>query len=83
MRTLQNIQFLVVMTFFLVLMVTVLLPTIELITNTIVPLMPDNQAISGIPAILTAVFVGMPLVLLGGTVLVGFVIAAGLRGTSR
>jgi len=31
----------------------------------------------------TALFLGMPLLLLGGILLVGFVVASGLRGTSR
>jgi len=85
-RTLANIKFLTVMVFFLVLMVTVLL--IEQIAATVVPLQPSgesaNLAITGvIDTTLTAVFVGMPLVLLGGVILVSFVIAGGLRGTSR
>jgi len=28
-------------------------------------------------------FLGMPLVMLGGVILIGFVVASGLRGTSR
>jgi hypothetical protein len=87
-RTLSNIKFLTVMVFFLVLMVTVLLPVIEQIASTVVPLQPSgenaNLAITGvIDSTLTAVFVGMPLVFLGGIILVSFVIAGGLRGTSR
>ena len=87
-RTLSNIKFLTVMVFFLVLMVTVLLPVIEQIANTVVPLQPSGDgvtlAITGvIDTTLTAVFVGMPLVLPGGVILVSFVIAGGLRGTSR
>lgn len=84
-RTLSNIKFLTVMLFFLVLMVTVLLPVIEQIARTVVPLQPSGAlAITGvIETTLTAVFVGMPLVLLGGVILVSFVIAGGLRGTSR
>lgn len=84
-RTLSNIKFLTVMVFFLVLMVTVLLPVIEQIASTVVPLQPSGAlAITGvIQTTLTAVFVGMPLVLLGGVILVSFVIAGGLRGTSR
>jgi len=31
----------------------------------------------------TALFLGMPLLLLGGIILVGLVVASGLRGTSR
>jgi hypothetical protein len=87
-RTLANVKFLTVMVFFLVLMVTVLLPVIEQIAATVVPLQPSgenaNLAITGvIDTTLTAVFVGMPLVLLGGVILISFVIAGGLRGTSR
>jgi hypothetical protein len=87
-RTLSNIKFLTVMVFFLVLMVTVLLPVIEQIAATVIPLQPSgesvNLAITGvIDTTLTAVFVGMPLVFLGGIILVSFVIAGGLRGTSR
>jgi hypothetical protein len=87
-RTLSNIKFLTVMVFFLVLMVTVLLPVIEQIAATVIPLQPSgestNLAITGvIDSTLTAVFVGMPLVFLGGIILVSFVIAGGLRGTSR
>jgi len=89
-RTLANVKFLTVMVFFLVLMVTVLLPVIEQIAATVVPLQPSGEnanlaiTITGvIDTTLTAVFVGMPLVLLGGVILISFVIAGGLRGTSR
>ena len=85
---LSNSEFLAVMVFFVVVRVTVLLPVIEQIANTVVPLQPSGDgvtlAITGvIDTTLTAVFVGMPLVFLGGIILVSFVIAGGLRGTSR
>jgi hypothetical protein len=88
-RTLSNIKFLTVMVFFLVLMVTVLLPVIEQVAAVVIPLQPETGESSSLPitgvidSTLTAVFVGMPLVFLGGIILVSFVIAGGLRGTSR
>jgi len=43
------------------------------------------ESAPGIPFALfdTALFVGLPLILLGGTLVLMFVIATGLRGTSR
>lgn len=84
-------QFLVAMTFFLALMITTVMPAIELIAQTVLPIMSSSGdgaagslAISGvIDTTLTAVFVGMPLMLLGGIVLVVFIVGTGLRGTSR
>jgi hypothetical protein len=71
--------FMVTIVFYLVIYVTILAPAIEQVSKSI-------QAVSspGVPFDLidTALFVGFPLILLGGTLIVMFVVATGLRGTS-
>jgi hypothetical protein len=76
---LRAIAFLISMVFFLVIYAFVLAPALEIVSSSV-------QAASqpGIPfaSIDTALFVGLPLILLGGVILVVFVIATGIRGTS-
>jgi hypothetical protein len=76
---LRAIAFLITMVFFLVIYAFVLAPALEIVSSSV-------QAASqpGIPfaSIDTVLFVGLPLILLGGVILVVFVIATGIRGTS-
>jgi hypothetical protein len=80
---LRTMKFTLAMMFFLVLYVTTLAPAIELVSTNIQGLQPDNATITVIPQLETALFLGMPLILLGGVLVTLFVVASGLRGTSR
>lgn len=80
---LNTMKFTLAMMFFLVLYVTALAPAIEIVANTVSGLQPADPVITSLPAIETALFLGMPLLLLGGTLVTLFVVASGLRGSSR
>jgi len=77
---LRAMGYMVTIVFFLSVYVTVLAPALEQVSSAI-----QAESAPGIPFALfdTALFVGLPLVLLGGTLVLMFVIATGLRGTSR
>jgi TRAP-type C4-dicarboxylate transport system permease small subunit len=76
---LRAIGFLVSMVFFLTIYGFVLAPALEKVSSSV-----QAASAPGIPFGIfnTVLFVGMPLVLLGGVILVVFVIATGIRGTS-
>lgn len=79
---LGNIRFLVAMVFFLVLYITTLAPAIERVSSSIQDV-AGPAAVGSYSQVETTLFVGLPLVFLGGIILIVFVVAAGLRGTSR
>jgi hypothetical protein len=76
---LRAIAFLISMLFFLVIYAFVLAPALEIVSNSL-----QAASAPGIPfaSFNTALFVGLPLILMGGIILVVFVIATGIRGTS-
>lgn len=79
---LRVIKFVVATVFFLVLYVTTLAPAIEDVSNSLQTVNDGAGPLTMWGAVESALFVAMPLLLLGGVILVGFVIAFGLRGTS-
>jgi len=76
---LRAMAFLVSMVFFLTIYITIVAPAIEQVSIAVQATSAPGISFSMID---TALFVGMPLVLLGGIILVLFVVATGLRGTS-
>ena len=76
---LRAMAFLVSTVFFLAIYVTVVAPAIEQVSNSVQAVSAPGISFSMID---TALFVGLPLILLGGTIVVLFVVATGLRGTS-
>jgi hypothetical protein len=80
----QTIKFVVSTIFFLVLFGFVLAPALNQTSDAIEGSMSSTGPLVGlIDTVETALFLGMPLLLLGGIILVGLVVASGLRGTSR
>jgi hypothetical protein len=79
---LGNIKFLVAMAFFTVLYVTTVAPALESVAADIKSV-GGASTVAIIEGIETALFVGLPLVFVVGIVLVTFVSASGLRGSSR
>ena len=78
---LRAMGYLVTVVFFLVTYVTVVAPALEQVTDSITAV--DNTGLIAYDGVLTALFYGMPMLLLGGVILVVFVVATGIRGTSR
>jgi len=76
---LRAIGFLTSMTFFVVIYAFILAPALEIVSNSLQAASAPGISFANIDTVL---FVGMPLGLLGGMILVVFVIATGLRGTS-
>jgi len=76
----STIRLIVAMLAFLVVYAFIIAPALADFINAIRPF--TGGAIGGtIGTAETVLFLGMPLVLLGGILLLGFVIASGLRGT--
>jgi hypothetical protein len=79
-----TIRFVIATVFFLVIFAYALAPALSQVTNALQAAMISDGAATGvIGSMETALFLGMPLVMLGGVLLIGFVVATGLRGTSR
>lgn len=78
---LGNIKFLVSMVFFTVLYIFLLAPAVER-ASTDIKSVAGPSSVTIIESIETALFVGLPLVFVIGSILVSFVVASGLRGTS-
>jgi hypothetical protein len=76
---LRAMAFLISTVFFLVIYTQIVAPAIEQVSNSVQSVSAPGISFQLID---TALFVGLPLVLLGGTIVVMFVIATGLRGTS-
>lgn len=80
----STIRFVIATVFFLVIFAYVLAPALSQVTDALQGLMISDGAATGvIGSMETVLFLGMPLVMLGGVLLIGFVAATGLRGTSR
>jgi uncharacterized membrane protein YcgQ (UPF0703/DUF1980 family) len=79
---LGNIKFLVSMVFGVLLFVFTLAPALETVVNTI-RAATGTPEVSSFARVETVLFVGLPLVMVFGVILIVFVVAAGLRGTSR
>ena len=79
----RAIQFTIASTFFIIVYLTLLAPGLDLVSNTIQGV--DNTGgISIYGTLETVLFLGMPLIFIGGIIVVVFAIAAGgRRGTSR
>jgi hypothetical protein len=73
--------YLVTVVFFVVVYVTLVAPALEQVTDAVTAV--DSTGLIAYDGVLTALFYGMPLLLLGGVFLVLFVVATGIRGTSR
>lgn len=81
---LRTLRFVVAMVFFLVVFVGVIAPALSQFSSAMEGAMISDGALTGVIATTeTVLFLGMPLVMLGGVILIGFVVASGLRGTSR
>jgi len=81
---LRTLRFVVAMVFFLVVFVGVIAPALSQFSAAMEGAMISDGALTGVIGTTeTVLFLGMPLVLLGGVILIGFVVASGLRGTSR
>jgi len=79
---LGTVRFLMAMIIFLIIYITLLAPALDTAVTALAGQHPENAAFGGYAAVETALFVGMPLVMVGGIILVGFIVAFGLRGTS-
>jgi len=78
----RTIKLVVAMSVFLVLYVTTIAPAIEDVSASVQAINDGAGPLSMWGSVETALFVGLPLVMLGGIILVGFIVAVGLRGTS-
>jgi len=76
---LRAMVFLITITFFLVIYTTIVAPALEMVSTSVQSVSAPGISFDLID---TALFVGLPLILLGGTIVVLFVVATGLRGTS-
>lgn len=80
---LRAIRLVTVMAFTLVVFATTLGPALQrVITEMQSVMVTNNQTSSVIGDTTTVLFIGMPLLFIGGIVLVVFLIAVGIRGTS-
>jgi len=80
----STIRFVIATVFFLVIFAYVLAPALSQVTDALQGLMISDGAATGvIGSMETVLFLGMPLVMLGGVLVIGFVVGTGLRGTSR
>jgi hypothetical protein len=80
---LGGIRFVIASTFFIIAYLTILAPAIDSVSNSVQSL--DNTGgIAIYQTLETVLFVGMPLIFVGGILVVVFLVAAGgRRGTSR
>jgi hypothetical protein len=76
---LRAMAFLVSTVFFLVIYTQLVAPALETVSTSVQSVSAPGISFDLID---TALFVGLPLILLGGTIVVMFVVATGLRGTS-
>jgi hypothetical protein len=77
----RTIRLIVSMLAFLVIFAFVIAPALAQFVDAINPFLGGSIGSGVVNDTETALFLGMPLLLLGGILLLGFVIAAGLRGT--
>jgi len=81
---LGTIRYVVGILVFLGIYATVLAPALSQVTDQIFRATPEGAVDTGLITTLeTVMFVGMPMILMAGVLILGFVVAVGLRGTSR
>jgi len=77
------IRYMFVTIIFLIVYITIVAPPLAAVTDRISVANPSNGVVTGVIGDLeTVIFVGLPLVLLAGIILIGFIFAVGIRGTS-
>jgi hypothetical protein len=80
---LGGIRFVIASTFFIIAYLTILAPAIDSVSNSVQSL-DSTGGIAIYQTLETVLFVGMPLIFVGGILVVVFLVAAGgRRGTSR
>jgi hypothetical protein len=80
---LLGIKFVIATSFFIIAYLTILAPALDRVSNT-VQSVDNTGGIAIYETLETVLFVGMPLIFVGGILVVVFVVAAGgRRGTSR
>jgi len=80
---LGGIRFVIASTFFIIAYLTILAPAIDSVSNS-VQSVDSTNGIAISQTLETVLFVGMPLIFVGGILVVVFLVAAGgRRGTSR
>jgi len=80
---LNVVRYVTALLVFLLIYVTVLAPVLSQLTGSLQSATTQGPLSGIIDPLETAMFVGMPLVLAAGVLLIGFIIAVGIRGTSR
>jgi hypothetical protein len=81
---LGTIRYVIGILVFLGIYATVLAPALSQVTDQIFQATPEGAVnTSLITTLETVMFVGLPMILMAGVIVLGFVVAVGLRGTSR
>jgi hypothetical protein len=77
------IRYMFVIIIFLIVYITIVAPPLAAVTDRISAANPSGGVVTGVIGNLeTVIFVGLPLLLLAGIILIGFIFAVGIRGTS-
>jgi len=77
------IRYMFVIIIFLIIYIPIVAPPLAAVTDRISAANPSNGVVTGVIGDLeTVIFVGLPLLLLAGIILIGFIFAVGIRGTS-
>jgi hypothetical protein len=77
------IRYMFVTILFLIVYITIVAPPLAAVTDRLSGANGSGGAVTGVIGDLeTVIFVGMPLILLAGIILIGFIFAVGIRGTS-
>ena len=77
------IRYMFVTIIFLIIYITIVAPPLAAVTDRLSAANPSNGVVTGVIGNLeTVIFVGLPLLLLAGIILIGFIFAVGIRGTS-
>ena len=77
------IRYMFVTIIFLIIYITIVAPPLAAVTDRLSSANPSDGVVTGVIGNLeTVIFVGLPLLLLAGIILIGFIFAVGIRGTS-
>lgn len=76
------IRYMFVTILFLIVYITIVAPPLAAVTDRLSDANPGGVATGVIGDLETVIFVGLPLVLLAGIIIIGFIFAVGIRGTS-
>jgi hypothetical protein len=77
------IRYMFVTIIFLIIYITIVAPPLAAVTDRLSAANPSDGVVTGVIGNLeTVIFVGLPLLLLAGIILIGFIFAVGIRGTS-